>query len=153
MLIGFILLLIFYKALHLKFHLLIGLFILGLLHSFGGTFIINGLPLYQGSITTIPYDKIVHFFGSFIVALIAYNFIYPALIKKEQKNKGFVFLTVFLITVGVGAIIEIIEFIATISFQKTIVGDYQNNILDLVANALGAIFASLFYLKHYKKFQ
>jgi len=42
---------------------------------------------------------------------------------------------------GLGAVNEIIEFIAVVVFPNTNVGGYINTALDLVFNALGAIVA------------
>ena len=44
---------------------------------------------------------------------------------------------------GLGAVNEIIEFIAVLSFPDTNVGGYLNTSLDLVFNALGAMVAML----------
>lgn len=45
---------------------------------------------------------------------------------------------------GFGALNEIIEFIAFLSFPNTGVGGYENNMLDLVFNMFGAILAAVY---------
>jgi uncharacterized membrane protein YjdF len=52
-------------------------------------------------------------------------------------------LLVLLAALGVGALNEIVEFAAVVLFRAAGVGDYWNNALDNVFNALGALAASL----------
>ena len=63
---------------------------------------------------------------------------------KENKK-------IMLLGIGIGTLIEILEFIATKLFINPIVGDYANNAGDLVANAIGALFATSFALNHFKR--
>ena len=57
-----------------------------------------------------------------------------------------------LMALGVGAINEIIEFIA-VEFLEAAqqVGDYENNAKDLVFNLFGSFIASLIIYNYYKK--
>lgn len=151
MIVSFPIILILNKKLHLKFHIFLGLLALSVSHLAGGNILINQIPLYQNYFLSIHYDKIVHFLGSTIIALLVYNFLNPLLKKKEEKKPILILFLVFIITVGIGAMNEIIEFMAQILFDKTIVGDYKNNAMDLVINGAGALFASIFFLRHYKK--
>ena len=151
LLLGFIALFVFYNKIHLKIPLLTGLTILALLHLAGGNIIDNGLRLYQTSVYSIPYDKIVHVFGSFVVTLIAYNFIERTLDREDRKKTLLVGFIILMIGVGAGAIVEIIEFLATLIFDNTIVGDYANNAGDLVANLVGVLAALVFSLHHFTK--
>jgi uncharacterized membrane protein YjdF len=148
---GFVVLLLFYKKIHLKIPMLIGLIILGFLHLAGGNFSINGFKLYQTSLSVIPYDKIVHTFGSFIITVISYNFIHETLSKADKKKAYLIGFIIIMTGLGIGAIVEIFEFLATIIFENTIVGNYANNATDLIANAAGAIIAAAFALAHFKK--
>ncbi|MBW2963469.1 DUF2238 domain-containing protein [Candidatus Woesearchaeota archaeon] len=151
MLVGFFILLFFYEKIHLKTPLLIGLIVLTFLHLAGGNLTFGGLKLYQTSLLIIPYDKIVHVFGAFIITLIAYNFIQESLVKKDMRKTILISFIVLMIGIGLGAIIEIIEFLATLVFQNTLVGDYANNAADLIANSIGALVAVIFSLSHSKK--
>jgi hypothetical protein len=45
---------------------------------------------------------------------------------------------------GVGAIIEIAEYIVTLTVEHNGVGSYNNNMLDLIANLFGSLFAIAF---------
>lgn len=138
----------FNKEIHLQPYSILGLIILGFLHLAGGNFLVGGFKLYQTSILSIPYDKIVHFVGSFIITFIVYNLVKPFLEKKNRTKIYPAFFIVFLISVGLGAMVEIVEFLATVIFERTIVGNYANNALDLVANTLGALIASGISVKH-----
>ncbi len=148
---GFLILFVYYEKIHLKAPLLAGLIILAFLHLAGGNIVIKGLKLYQTSVLILPYDKIVHVFGAFVITLIAYNFIQESLVKKDRRKTILIGFIVLMIGIGLGAIVEIVEFLATLFFQNTIVGDYANNAADLVANSLGALIAVIFSLWHSKK--
>ena len=151
LLLGFVVLFAFYNQIHLKIPLLAGLTILALLHLAGGNVSDNGIRLYQTSLYSIPYDKIVHVFGSFVVTLIAYNFIEKTLGREDRKKTLLVGFIILMIGVGAGAIVEIMEFLATLMFRNTIVGDYTNNAGDLVANLVGSLAALVFSLHHFTK--
>ncbi|MBW2993083.1 DUF2238 domain-containing protein [Candidatus Woesearchaeota archaeon] len=152
MIICFVALLIFYKKMHLKISMVAGLLIMGFLHLAGGNIIVNGLKLYQASLFVIPYDKIVHVFGSFVVTIIAYNLILPILSRKHiEKKIFFIGFFVFIAGVGIGALAEVVEFIATIIVKHNIVGDYANNAADLIANSIGAIIAAIVSSIHFKR--
>jgi len=148
---GFVVFVIFYDRIHLEISMLVGLLAIGLLHLAGGNLTIDGTILYQTSFYNIPYDKIVHFFASFVITLIAYNFIEETLSKKDRRRTFLVGFIILMIGVGLGTIVEIIEYLSTIIFKETIVGDYINNASDLVANLLGVILALVFSLTHFKK--
>jgi putative membrane protein len=45
---------------------------------------------------------------------------------------------------GLGAINEVLEFLAVVSVPDTNVGGYENTALDLVCNLLGALLAVIF---------
>ena len=152
MVIGFVAILLLYKKIHLKISMAAGLLILGFLHLAGGNIIVNGLRLYQTSLFIIPYDKIVHVFGSFVVTIIVYNLMLPMLSRRYiEKRIIFIGLLVFIAGVGVGALSEIVEFIATLVVKHNIVGDYANNAADLIANSIGALIASVVSSIHFKR--
>ena len=46
-----------------------------------------------------------------------------------------------LVANGAGAMVEMVEYAGSIIFEQTSVGDYANNMLDLVANLVGSIVA------------
>lgn len=81
------------------------------------------------------YDQLVHAFG-FLSATVA---CFQALIVLLRAPRALA--TAFaaaLMGIGLGAINEVIEFIAVLSMPETNVGGYMNTAWDLVANTIGA---------------
>ena len=109
---------------------------------FSGAFIeINGARLYDFRFYSVRYDKIVHFINSMIGTTVV---IYLLGINHIKITK-FTLTAAILITVGCGAIIEIMEFFVVLTVPHNGVGDYINNMSDLVANLLGSIIIVIFY--------
>ena len=65
--------------------------------------------------------------------------------------RGKILLFVFFITIGISSFVEIIEFIASVLFDNTIIGSYKNNVGDLIINALGTLVALFFINKKIKR--
>jgi len=142
--------LIFFTIEKTKFDYLIlwGLSIWGLLHMSGGGLIVNGDVLYNlqiinlfsiGDTSVLKFDQFVHIFGFFVTALVAFH-----LLKKQIKGKPnwtLIYIASALISMGLGVVNEIVEFIATISIEQVNVGGYYNTSLDLIANTVGAFLA------------
>jgi glycopeptide antibiotics resistance protein len=95
----------------------------------GGTFILK-------------FDQFSHAFGFGVTTLAVYHLLNPYLNKKMHKR--IIFLIIILISMGLGALNEIIEFIAKINFTKVNVGGYYNTILDIIFNAIGSTIAVIF---------
>jgi len=150
--------LIFFTLEKSKFDYLIlwGLSIWGFLHMSGGGLIVNGDVLYNfevihlfnlGDTFVLKFDQIVHVFGFFVTSLLAFH-----LIKEQARpevNWPLIYVASALISMGLGAVNEIVEFIATVSIASVNVGGYYNTALDLVANAIGASLA-IFIMKKRK---
>jgi hypothetical protein len=136
-----------------------GLSFWGLLHMAGGGIIVKDkvlyalelLPLWQiGDSVILKYDQVVHFFGFGVATLVVYHLLLPYL--NDKANWKVLFPVIIAGGMGLGALNEIVEFIAVLSFPQTNVGGYVNTSLDLVFNALGAIAAVIFIqLVKYKK--
>jgi len=100
------------------------------------------LPIYgSGEFVFLKYDQIVHFYGFGITAWVLWHLLhrhFPVMIGSAS-------LIVFPVlgAMGLGAVNEIIEFIAVVVFPNTNVGGHVNTALDLVFNGAGAIFAML----------
>jgi putative membrane protein len=62
---------------------------------------------------------------------------------QKNSNKTAIGLIVFLASIGIGALNEVIEFSVVVLFTSG-VGDYFNNALDLVFNAAGALISVLY---------
>ncbi len=113
----------------------------GFLH-FGGVrlYDIQLLPLVDEPYYILRYDQFVHAFcyvalGGLLKTVIAASL-------GERRSTFVVALLTFLAAMGLGAVNEVIEFAAVAWLGAAEgVGDYYNNALDLVFNALGAIMA------------
>ncbi len=125
-----------------------GLTIWGLLHMAGGNIHVRGDVLY--SLQLIPvvtepfyilrYDQVIHTFGFGVVTLVGYHVLRPYLREPIQQWWALALLIV-LIGSGVGAVNEIVEFIAVLTVPETGVGGYHNTMLDLVFNLIGGLAA------------
>jgi len=157
----YILVLVFFFALILftikktKFDYLIlwGLSIWGLLHMSGGGLVINGDVLYNlqiihlfniGDTYVLKFDQFVHAFGFFVTALVAFHLLKGQI--KGKPNWTLVYIASALISVGLGGINEVVEFVATVSIENVNVGGYYNTALDLIANTIGA-FLAIFFMR------
>lgn len=135
--------------------LLGGLSLWGLLHMMGGSIPIADGVLYNwemypffdggGELYILKFDQFVHLYLYAVVALLFLH-----LLRNYFSNKHSQILIGFIAVMaamGVGALNEIIEFIAVLSVPDNNVGGYYNTALDIVFNFAGALFAVLaFYL-------
>jgi len=132
--------------LHLPIFILIcGIF---LLHAAGGSIFIQGLRLYDLTFWFIKYDNIIHFLGSFVIVFVTYNIFYNYINDNKKYSSYYLFLILVFVSAGFGTLIEMVELNAVIFFDAGEgVGGYFNNAIDLLANLLGAIAASLIVVK------
>ncbi len=110
-----------------------------LIHFGGGLINIDGKRLYDNYFFQIRYDKYVHFINSFIACVIT---------RKVLNNFGFSIrrlegFVVILIVLGMGALIEIVEYIVVSTVPGAGVGGYDNNMQDMIANFAGGTFYSI----------
>jgi uncharacterized membrane protein YjdF len=136
-----------HKRLLFSGSILTGLSIIGLMHILGGNLQLHGTRLYEVFFfwNTIKFDNLVHFFAAFIGTFLAYALILPFLDPELKKRPLGLYILMFLITMGLGAFNEVIEFSAVLTLNVgQWVGDYTNNALDLVYNALGSIVACFY---------
>lgn len=127
-----------------------GLTLWATMHLSGGGILINGKRLYELIIIPLTpsvfrYDQLVHIIGFGVATIVAYELIAPAV---KIKKARFYFVTA-MAGLGLGALNEIIEFIATVIMPQTGVGGYYNTGLDLIADLIGTIIA-IIYLKRKK---
>ncbi len=133
----------------------------GLLHMCGGTISIN--PQYTDpfraattdadrptdavlySMRLFPnfprYDQFIHTFGFFSATVACYEAVRELLSAKRTFALACI---AALMGIGLGALNEVIEFIAVLIFPDTNVGGYTNTAWDLVSNTIGATLAALF---------
>ncbi len=136
---------------------LIGLTIWAVLHMAGGALYINDTRLYD--IILLPlsktypilrYDQLVHIWGFGAATLTMFCLLRPLL---KQNLGGFASLSLVLVMagLGVGAFNEIVEALTTAVAPQTGVGGYLNTALDLIANFVGALLATLYIRLRYLK--
>jgi len=123
-----------------------GLSIWGLLHMAGGGLIVNGNVLYAlkiihlfniGDTYVLKFDQFVHAFGFGVTVLVVWHLLKPYL--NNKTNYKIIYPLLVAISMGAGALNEIVEFMAVVAFPQTGVGGYYNTALDLVSNMFGAI--------------
>ncbi len=122
--------------------ILAGLTLWGILHMAGGTIRIGDGVLYSLQLVPVVlrYDQLVHFFGFGTTTLVCHHLLRPYLADEHRLTLVLAILVV-LMGMGVGALNEIIEFVAVKILPETGVGGYDNTLWDLVFNTLGAIAA------------
>ena len=132
-----------------------GLSVWGFLHMAGGGVHVGGGVLYdlvliplvsRGELVILRFDQVVHCFGFGVTTLVGFHLLKPHL--TEKANWKVVYFILIGFGMGMGALNEIVEFIATLTVPHTDVGGYVNTALDLVFNCLGSLIAVL--LIHYK---
>ncbi len=112
-----------------------------------------------GFYSHIPYyDKVVHYMLPFFVGVVAFLIYYTMYETKRIKTStGAAIVIIILITLGVGALWEIIEYLSDIliyphvsgwhHFQGNLVEDaWRDTMNDLVTDFLGGIFGSILCL-------
>ncbi|MBF05211.1 hypothetical protein CL644_00680 [bacterium] len=93
----------------------------------------------DGELTLVKYDQVVHAFGFAVATLVAHHLLAPR--WKEGASKTLGYALAVGVGMGLGALNEIVEFIAVLSFPETDVGGYFNTGLDLLANMTGVLLA------------
>ena len=102
-------------------------------------------PVIGEPYNILKYDQAVHFFGFWTSAVLAFYVLRPSLKKSVSNVKSIIFILV-MTSLGLSAMNEIVEFLATVLVPDTNVGGYENTAIDLVSNFLGALGAGI-YLK------
>ena len=90
------------------------------------------------------YDQIIHAFGFFSATIACFQALLSLLSAPRTIPTA---IAAALMGIGLGAINEVIEFIAVLSMPETNVGGYTNTAWDLVANTIGATLAAILCLK------
>jgi putative membrane protein len=130
-----------------------GLSLWGFLHMAGGGIPVGDGVLYGhiiypiidrgGEFVIFKFDQLVHFFGFGVATLVMYEIIKP----RWRGSLGLLAFVVALAGMGLGALNEVVEFMAVVFMPETGVGGYYNTGLDLVFNAIGATVVALVLYK------
>ena len=89
----------------------------------------------------LKYDQLVHAYGFGVCTWICWQGLQAAT-GVRAVTFGRLALCV-LASIGLGALNEVVEFVATLLFTETNVGGYRNTGWDLVSNLVGAVLAAL----------
>ncbi|MBK5932661.1 hypothetical protein CCR78_01460, partial [Rhodovulum imhoffii] len=95
------------------------------------------VPVVENAeMTILKYDQAVHAYGFGVTAWLLHHL----LVRHYPPARGSLSALAFpaLGAMGLGAVNEIVEFIAVLAVPETNVGGYVNTALDLVFNAFGA---------------
>lgn len=130
--------------------LLWALSVWGLMHMAGGSVPVGDSVLYSwviwpltgvGDSAILKYDQVVHAYGFGVTAWVLWHLLdrhFPAL-----RGTATIHVYPVLGSMGLGALNEMVEFMAVLMVSETNVGGYYNTALDLVFNATGAVIAML----------
>jgi hypothetical protein len=110
-----------------------------LLHFAGGLVIHDGGRLYDVVVIGIRFDKFVHFANAFIaVRITAEIFRFEGLALGRFHRPAIV-----LIVLGLGALVEIAEYVVLSTIPDAGVGFYHNTLQDLIGNLCGSVTSAI----------
>lgn len=149
------LLFLFYKHFRLDHFIFILIFIALLLHNFGLFGFYNNTPIY------FSYDRLTHFFGGFSLSFMFLNY-FKIYFNKSKQNNLILIICSILIVLGIGSIIEIIEYLGYIilgqgegffyfggtgdlGVNQNQLSAWINSSFDMIFNLLGTLFGLVFY--------
>jgi len=139
------------KQIRPSFFLIIGLFIMVLVHILGGLGHIGEIRLYDVVFGFIRYDFIVHFVATFVISFIVYHFIRDFLKSEKPWFNLYLFLILAFTSAGIASVMEILELFTTIFWNSGAwAGGNLNTVLDILSNMLGAMVGSLIITRNYK---
>ncbi len=102
----------------------------------GGVLLVGDGTLYGAAVIgDIRYDKVFHALATGVAGWASYE----AVRRWGITRRGAAIFVAVMMAGGAGAFVEIIEYIGSVIFENTSVGDYGNNMLDLVANTTGSV--------------
>lgn len=129
-----------------------GLALWGLAHMCGGTIYIPGptgtiVPYQYRPSPDLPrYDQMIHVYGFAVATVACWESLGGAVeagqARRVSSTIGLV-IAAMLMSMGLGALNELIEFIATRILSRTNIGGYENTGWDLVSNQVGIVGAGL----------
>lgn len=126
------------------------------LHSLGGLASYDGVRFYDlilidlvgAPYHVLKYDQFVHFYCYVVIAMLMWSVVQK--IAKPEANGIAVSVVTILAASSLGALNEIVEFIAVVVTGTEGVGGYTNTAIDLVANLFGAVTGTLYLRARHK---
>lgn len=126
------------------------------MHSLGGLASYGGVRFYDLILVDLvgepyqilKYDQFVHFYCYVVIAILMSSVVRK--IARPEASAIAVGVVTVLAASSIGAVNEIVEFLAVVVTGTQGVGGYTNTAIDLVANLLGAITGTLFLQAAYK---
>ncbi len=119
-----------------------GLLAWAIMHLAGGNVPVGDAVLYNyRPAPWLPkYDQATHAFGFAVATLVCWECLRSALRRRDASTKPTTGLAIacVLMGIGLGALNEVIEFVAVLTMPDTNVGGYTNTGWDLVSNLVGA---------------
>lgn len=114
--------------------------VLALGHMAGGLVTVGGDVLYNAhpTIRVLQYDHVFHATASSVAAVVVWLYV-----SEELTSRAGAMVVAVLGGLGVGALNELVEFLATLAHHGTHVGGYRNTGWDLLSNAVGATSATV----------
>ena len=108
----------------------------GILMHFSGAFVqTDAGRLYDAHLLGIRYDKYVHFVNAFAAAYLVNRLFQIQGIPPTFINSLALLLTVL----GLGAVVELMEYGVMLTIPANGVGNYDNNMQDLISNLCGSL--------------
>jgi hypothetical protein len=108
----------------------------GILMHFGGAFVQwDGGRLYEAHLLGLRYDKYVHLVNAFGATYLMSRLFQFQRIALDWINRIVLVMTVL----GLGAMVELVEYGVMVTLPANGVGSYHNNMQDLIANLAGAL--------------
>lgn len=117
---------------------------LAVAHLAGGLVSVGHGVLYNASYRTevLQYDHLVHSSASFVATLVVWTVFAP--LGAGAGSRRWEMVPVWVLAgLGLGAVNELVEFLATLAHSGGAVGGYDNTGWDLVSNFLGAAAAGI----------
>jgi hypothetical protein len=119
----------------------------GFLHMLGGLLPVGDTVLYGwrivslldrgGDFFILKMDQVIHFYGFGVSAVVVSQLLAHRV--RDGVSGGMLIFLAWIGAMGLGAVNEVVEFLAFVTLEETGVGDVYNTGLDLCFNLLGAL--------------
>ena len=141
------------KKVHYPKIIFVGFTVWGIIHMMGGGLFFKGTRFYDLMLFTVSqeysilkYDQLAHLVANYVATILLFVIIKPHL-KEPIKHWFALSVIIIMAGSGIGAMNEIIEFIAFVFTKSDGVGGYINTALDLVFNLFGGILAMIYVFR------